>query len=308
MYDFIKKTGIYLDTAVESNNMIYSIDMLRLKTYITYDVYNSVDFYFRTYHKDKIKRYWIDDRKQCFKYNWSIEIEEGMSFWFGFCHNSETKLPESMSPEYNLTIEFNPNKLQDDKLVLYILGLSGFWKIVRYDLAIDLKLNIKDLIFDKSGKRKFKVISNGFEDKTVYIGSSGTDKFVKVYNKKHESGLNIVGDLTRVEITKEVNSFPVQDIAFWEYDNFFPDIYLNNYVYSLSDLDYRKKDKTLYAILYAVQNGYPLNDLSRQYRMKIKDLLEGGYNIRFDSTSSNQALRRVILYYFLKNPLVIFRQ
>lgn len=308
MYDFNKKIGIYLEKAQECDNMIYSIDMIRLKTYLTYNDYNSLDFYLRTYFRDKIKRFWIDERKQCFKYNWSIEIEEGRSFWFGFCHNSEEKLPENMSPKYNLTIEFNPNKLKKNSLLVHILNLSGSWYIVRYDLAIDLHINIKDLIFDKSCKRKFKIISNGFEDKTVYIGAAGSDKFVKIYNKKHESKLNITGDLTRVEITREVNSFDIRDIVFWQYDEAFPELYLNNYVYSLSDLYEAKKDRTLYAVLYAVQNGYPFSDLSRQYKQKIKTMLSGGYKIRFDNRTANNVLRQVILYYFVKNPLVVFKQ
>lgn len=252
MYDFIKKAGIYYN-ALEHNNMIYSIDMIRLKTYITYDKYNNLDFYLRTYFKDKIKRFWISSRPMDFKYNFSIEMEKDKSFYFGFCHNSEEKLPERLEPEYNLTIQFNPNKLKDEPLIIHILNLSGIWYLKRYDLAIDLKINILDIIFDKSGKRKFKIDSKGLDDRTVYIGAEG-DKFIKLYNKKNESKLNITGDLTRVEITREVNDFKLNDIVLWKYDNFFPDLYLNNYVYSLSDLDQKNKNKTLYAVLFAVQN------------------------------------------------------
>jgi len=153
MYDFIKKTGIYYN-AIEFNNMIYSIDKLRIKTYITYEKYNSLDFYIRTYYKDKIKRFYISDKIMDFRYNWRIEIEEGKSFYFGFCHNSEEKLPDRLEPSYNFTVEFNPNKLRDDKLLMYILSISGIWYIRRYDLAIDLKINILDLIYDKSRKKK----------------------------------------------------------------------------------------------------------------------------------------------------------
>ena len=52
------------------------------------------------------------------------------------------------------TIEFNPNKFKDDKLLMYILNLSGKWYILKYDLAIDLHVNILDIIFDKSRKEK----------------------------------------------------------------------------------------------------------------------------------------------------------
>lgn len=252
MYDFIKKLGIYYN-ALEHNNIIYSIDMIRLKTYITYDKYNNLDFYLRTYFKDNIKRFWISNRIMDFKYNWRIEVGEGKTFYFGFCHNSEQKIAERLEPSYNLTIEFNPNKLRNSSLINHILNLSGIWYLRRYDLAIDLKINILDIIFDKSGKRKFKIDSKGMDDRTIYIGTEG-DKFIKIYNKKKESNLSITGSYTRVEITREVDDFKINDIVLWQYDNFFPDLYLNNYVYSLSDIERKNKDKTLYAILYAVQN------------------------------------------------------
>lgn len=305
MYDFKDKVGIY-SCAIDNNNMIYSIDMLRLKTYITYREYNDLDFYMRTYFKDKIKRFWISDRIQCFKYNWNIEIEEGISFWFGFCHNNEQKLPERLEPRYNLTVEFNPNKVNRNSILMHILNMAGKWSIVRYDLAIDIHVSIMDIIFDKSGKRKYKIVSNGYDDRTIYIGTEG-DKFVKLYNKKKESNLNITGDLTRVEITRDVNDFFVGDMILWKYDNFFPDLYLNHYIYSLSDYEKQEKDKTLYAILFAIQNGYSMNDLTRQYRKRIKELLEGGYKIRFSDKVANQALRKTIFYYFINNKLVIFK-
>lgn len=305
MYDFMKKAGIYYN-ALEHNNMIYSIDMIRLKTYIAYDKYNSLDFYIRNYYKDNIKRFWISDKKQCFRYNWNIEIGDNQSFYFGFCHNSEEKMPERLEPQYNLTIQFNPNKLRDNYLVMYILNLSGIWYLKRYDLAIDIKISILDIIFDKSGKRKFKIDSKGMDDRTIYIGAEG-DKFIKLYNKKNESKLNITGDLTRVEITREVDDFKLNDIVLWHYDNFFPDLYLNQYVCSLSDLEQKSKNKTLYAILYAVQNGYSLSDLTRDYRKKIKELLQGGYKIRFDDKTANQVLRKTVFSYFLNNKLFIFR-
>ncbi len=289
---------------IDFNNITYSIDMLRLKTYIDFGKYNDIDFYVRAYFGNKVKRFWISDRPQCFKYNWNIEIEEGQSFWFGFFHNSEQKINERFEPSYNFTIEFNPNKLKKNRLLMYLLGQSGLWKIIKYDLAMDLRVNILDLIVDKTGKRKMKCFSNGNDDKTFIIGSAG-DGMVKIYNKKKESNLKITGAMTRIEVTREVNEFPVGDSVLFNYDFNFPDIYLNQYIYSLSD--YQANDKTIYALLYAVQNGYPINDLSRVYKKKIKEMLQGGYKIKFDTKSANQVLKQTMYYYFLDNPLVIFK-
>ena len=64
----------------------------------------------------KIKRFYISDRPMCFHYNYNIEIEEGISFWFGFCHNSEQKMSERFQPEYNFTIEFTMHYYPGNKL------------------------------------------------------------------------------------------------------------------------------------------------------------------------------------------------
>lgn len=53
--------------------------------------------------------------------------------------------------------------------------------------------------------------------------------------------------------------------------------------------------------------GYSLNDLTRDYRKRIKELLEGGYKIRFDNKTANQVLRKTVFSYFLNNKKVIFR-
>lgn len=290
--------GIY-NKKIDFNNITYSIDMLRVKGYINYNTYNELDFYLRTYYKENIKKFYISDRIQSFKYNWNIEIEEGKSFYIGFCHNTEEKLAERFNPEYNLTIEFNPNKLRGHPLIMHILSLTYKWYLRRYDLAIDIKVNILDLIIDKTAKRKYKIFGGSGDDKTYIFGTSG-DKMIKIYNKKRESDLHITGDLTRIEITREVDDFFLADLVMWNYDNFFPDIYLNQYVYSLSDFEeVKESEKTTRALLFAVQSGYPLRDLTRTYREKVKKILQGGYKIKFDNKTANQVLRQTILYYFL---------
>lgn len=292
------------------NNITYSIDMLRLKTYISFETYSKIEFFIEAYFKDKIKKFWISDKKSCFHYNYNIEIEEGKSFYFGFHHNSESLNNSEYSKFennhfvdlYNFTIEFNPNKLKKDNLLMYLLSLSGEWYIKSYDLALDLKVNILDLIYDISGKAVEKVFSSGYDDKTVYLGS-GVNR-IKIYNKKKESKLNILGDITRIEISREMNDYDIRRLSTLYDCGFFPDIYLNQYVYSLSD--YENKNKTLMAILFAVQNGYPIRNLTRDYRNKLKDLLEGGYKIFFSKQISTQVLRQTILSYFLNNDKVHF--
>lgn len=274
------------------DNIIYSLDMFRVKTYIDYDKYSNLDFYLRTYFKDNIKKFWITDKIMQFKYNWVIEIEEGKSFYFGFHHNNEKK--DMHDGKYNLTIEFNPNKLKDNKLVIKILSLSDDWYIKSYDIAFDLRININDIIYDMSGRNIEKIENRGFDNKTISVGKN--DGRFKIYNKKKESDLNILGDLTRVEISREVEDFPIKNTKILQYDNIFPSIYLNNYIVSFSNYE----DKTLLGLLYAVQNGFPLRNLTKTYRKKIKDLLEGGNKIRFSNKLCTDLLRQTIFYYFCR--------
>lgn len=97
-----------------------------------------------------------------------------------------------------------------------------------------------------------------------------------------------------------LDNFPVRSIKIFKMDECFPSIYLNNYIYSLSDY----KDKTLLAILYAVQNGFPIKDLTRVYKEKMKKLLEGGYKVKFSTKSACDIVRKTIFYYFIKNPKI----
>ena len=104
----------------ENGNMTYSIDMLRLKTYITYSAFTELEFRLKTIWQENVKRYYTTGKMCEFFYNYVIQNEDGNSFWFGFLHNTEKRTQSELS-KYNLTIEFNPNKLKDDIIVKYIL-------------------------------------------------------------------------------------------------------------------------------------------------------------------------------------------
>ena len=289
------------NTKVEHNNMVYSVDKLRLKTYISYFDFTELEFFIKTCHKEKIKRFWVSDKINSFHYNYNIEIEEGKSFSFHFMHNQECINYNNDKIEYNFTIEFNPNKLRNDILLCSILDRFSNWLLRSYDLAIDIPINILDIIVYKGRKRIYKIFSEGEDKLTYYIGTKGNDGFLKVYNKKHESDLkHLVGYLTRVEITRRYEEdFPLASIKNYNYgEQFLPILYLNQYAFSFSDIT--TKDKTLMAVLYAVQTGYSLNDLSRDYKKKIKNLLELGSRIRFDNVSATQAFNKCIFNYFMR--------
>ncbi len=291
MYDI----DIY-NKKINFDNMTYSVDMIRLKTYISYSKYTELEFLLNSVYKKNINKYWVSDKIMCFHYNYNISFED-FSFYFGFMHNNENINYNRDDLEYNFTIEFNPNKARDNKLILHILNTFGNWFLRSVDLAIDIPINILDIIVDISGRRKMQTISYG-EDNLYYAFGKG-DGRVKIYNKKIESDLNIVGYLTRVEVTKEFDDYPITKIKLFRFNqDFFPNLYLNQYLFSFSDIT--TKDKTTMALLYAVQSGYPIKDLTRRYREKVINLLEGGSKIKFSLKSATDVILQTIYFYFVR--------
>ena len=284
----------------ENGNMTYSIDMLRLKTYITYSAFTELEFRLKTIWQENLVLNYTTGKMSEFHYNYRIVNDEGNGFWLGFLHNTEKRTQNELN-RYNLTIDFNPNKLKDDEIVKYILGLSGEWFIKSYDLAVDVKVNIRDLIVNKGQKRKMLIFNNGGDNITYEVGTG--DLRVKVYNKKKESKLDMFGDLTRIEISRTCDDYPISEIARYKFGDKFPEIYLNQYVASLSEY----QDKTLMAVLFAIQGGYPINELTRSYKLKLKKMFEGGYKINFYQKYANSVLQQVIYHYFVPNLLMRWR-
>jgi len=287
---------------IKNGNMTYSIDKIRLKTYITYSTFSKVEFIFNTVGKKYLKKCYTTGRVSNYKYNYNIELDKGRSFFFGFFHNTEKPSFKNVSKKYSFYIEFNPNKIKDNKILTYLLSISNEWYIRSYDLAVDIDTNILNLIVDKSGKRLIHMISGG-GDNLTYMSGKGDGRF-KIYNKKRESNLQMMGELTRVEISRSIEDYPILDIESYKYNEVFPEIYLNDYVMTMDDY----ADKTTLAVLYAVQNGYPMSSLTRRYRENIEKMFEGGYKIEFSSSIANDILKETIYFYFKNNPRILWNR
>lgn len=295
------KKDLY-NISIFDNNICYSVDMLRLKTYITLETFDKIEFLINSAYKDNIKRFWCSERIMCFHYNYVIEVEEGKSIYFAFMHNTEKIKFDKKDELFNFTIEFNPNKLKNNSLLLFLLNISMKWFIKSYDLAFDININILDIIHDMSGRSFERIECYGGDNKTIYLGKG--DGRVKIYNKKKESNIDILSDLTRIEISREINDFSINFINDFKYDGNFPLLYLNQYIYSLSDYN----DKTLLAILYAVQNGFDIRNLTKTYKNKIKNLLSGGYKIAFNKDICSDVIKKVIYYYFKDKNIFDFEK
>lgn len=284
------------------DNIVYTVDMIRLKCMINSETYSRFESRLKTVYPDYIKNYYISTGISDFKYNYLIEIREGSSFWVGYIHNSElinkTGSLQNENTKFNFTFEFNPNKVELKGILLYLVHMCSAHDCIikSVDLAMDVPFNILDICgFDKGRKKDFRVFSQGGDNRTYYIGR--TNNRVKIYNKKRESSLD--RELTRIEITSKL------DLELKHYDRFYynvslPKLYLNNYLLTFDDLE----DKTLQAILYAVQSGYPVSDLSRRYKDKIeKKLLAGGQMLPLKNIACTTAIRQCIQGIFYPNMI-----
>ncbi len=102
-------------------------------------------------------------------------------------------------------IEFNPNKCDMnymfrilDRIRVFLKPVDNeYFRLIRWDLAVDIPFPRSDVVLFKKGKREYsKTISSSV---TEYLGNRNTNGFVKVYDKTAESDLYY--DLTRIEVT-----------------------------------------------------------------------------------------------------------
>lgn len=270
-------------------NITYSIDMLRLKTEITKEDFSRLEFRFMTCWKAYVKNSYQTTRAAQFHYNYVLEAEEGKSFWIGFLHNQESKSMINESKKYNFTIEFNPNKLKEDECLISILQMFSNWSLKSFDIALDIPVNINSLIIDRGRFNLLQTLDYGMDNKTFFLGRG--DGRVKIYNKKRESNLD-VNELTRVEVSGvETGDMPLIFLDKYTFeDRLFPLLYVKEYVFSLEDY----QDTTLLAILYAVQNGYDINLLTKTYKRKVRELLKKGSQIKFESKVVEEVLKETI--------------
>lgn len=272
--------------------------MVRLKT----RVHNSIfrDFVVKNFDFNPAVTYWTNFKYLGYRHNWRIEqgpvtceylddggnsrvsyIGQDYSYWVGFHHNSEKP-----TDEYNLVIEFNPNKCLLHGLLDLILGVffnSHSVEVVSIDVAMDMPVNINRLIIDKYRKQIYKLFDNGGDDKTHYLGKG--DGRIKIYNKARELGID--GDLTRYEISKDIR-LPIGLVIDDRY-KFEGELVPLGYIEGESmNID----DRTLYSQYWAVLNGFPISELSRRYREKVRKLINNHTSIEFDREKISHTIRQ----------------
>lgn len=176
--------------------------------------------------ENKIVNYRYEEKTSSIEYRHNIYIQttftsEGAMF-IGWQRNNE-KMKENC--HYDLKLEFNPSKTfeektyEDGKLIssdirqadLYVYKALGrildmkINRVIEFDMAIDLKVAINELI-SISRKGRFMDLYKG----TRYFGTKHKDLYLKIYDKtrerKEKANEVIDGNLTRIEFTIKPNN------------------------------------------------------------------------------------------------------
>lgn len=244
---------------IDNLNYKHSIDMIRLKSYVQVDRFQS--FYASYIDEPKIET-WLGNSCKDYRYNFRISTKSG-GFWLGYLHNSETIKLDT----HNLVIEFNPNKVDlSDPILLDILTnfFGGDYEIISFDWALDLDVDINNIFYFRNGKHSVKIFDYGGSNKTIYIGQ-GSGR-VKIYNKAIEQ---CIKDKiwTRVEYSFTINALKSR-LNGLNFNFDIPQIYILSQIPLI-------ENKTDRALFYAVIHGYNIDDLTRDKKNKIKALFEG---------------------------------
>jgi len=210
-------------------------------------------------------KHWNSNSVGGFKENFTLALDGGNSFYFAAYPN----WIRSTDWANVARLEFNPakvgNSIQFRYLHAYLLARSKKVQARRFDVAIDLPLDRRDVFLHKD-RRQYRTIQNSALDKTEYLGQRSQHGQVKVYNKKIESKLDY--DLTRVEITVDF-----ENNSYDEFVRLFPDVtYVDTGQMILEDLVLEGTEKVV--LMACLEHPEYLKMLGRYMRKKIERALE----------------------------------
>lgn len=139
-----------------------------------------------------VNSHYIGKRKKEYHYNWLLGTEAEGRIYIGWKHNSQ---PNNSREAYDMRVEFNPSKIDEDKLehrlllellreFIYFQGKSGIEEreviVTMMDLAQDFDRDMSSFSIFAKGRKP------DFYKGTMYFGKRGYDGFMRVYDKKKE--------------------------------------------------------------------------------------------------------------------------
>lgn len=231
-------------------------------------------------------KYWEDFRWNMYRHNWTwtygIYINDVMIDTYTFYFGYKSNLGKTDSHN-KFRLKYNPNKVPPDDLLLcdllYIFksgryqGKGQPTNITWIDFAFDYDdIRTSSLILDKGLKRRWSMhkFGNG-SDYTYYIGNSGTNGSIKIYDKAHEeTNGRATYNRTRYELTIK-DSIPLHNVSSWKCTSDIPEMHLNGIERLQDYIHLSPTDKIL---MYAVEHDFPLEKLTYEQKRKYKTLSE----------------------------------
>jgi len=241
-----------------------SVDMITLNINLNdYEFKMYIQPLIDTIEYDPNLKYWNSTQWNKYRNNWTWTTEE-YSFYFAYSNNMNNDL------KTRFIVQFNPNKVPiTDRVLSYLLNMIRHHKITvqLIDVAFDyIGITTSELTFDKGRKREWKIHKYQNSDLTYYLGKSGTDGHIKVYDKASEEGIQDVCSKTRYEITLKINE-RLEYIDKWKCTTELPAMYIQT---EIDDKTLKPTDKLL---IYSVRNGFPMDKLTYEQRKRYEKIM-----------------------------------
>lgn len=261
--------------------MDLSLDMIRLQTYVSSDVFMSYANSVLAFNS--FVEYFESFRAVAYRHLYSIS-ENGFeaspfsddlvciyenNFILAYRHNTEN----SSKSKFSLVIKFNPNKCNIREGLLFDI-LNRFYADVSNvdvkscDFAIDFKgISIDNVLWDKKRKQR-EVVYKGNQGKTIYLGERGSNGSTKIYDKAAEQKIN--GDWSRYETTVKFDLLPFSDCFSKDKIDITAKLPTAYFVdYSSIDCDIKLKC----CLMCILRGDFVLSDFPKYLRKKITDIL-----------------------------------
>lgn len=285
--------------------MEYSLDMLRLQTYISSDLFmsfansylsvNPAVEYFESYKAVAYRHLYSVKEKgfelSPFGYDMAATYEN--NFMLSYRHNTEkpTKI------KFALVIEFNPNKCNIREGLLNLILSNFFSNVYKIDVkscdfAIDFKgFNINNVIWDREFKRK-EVIYKGSSGKSIYLGERSSDGSTKIYDKGAEQRVSY--DWVRYEMTSKFDCLSFSDCYNFDSINISskpPKAYFVSNVDCINDI------KMKCCVMCLLRGDFILSDFPKYLRKKI-ELIISDYSVYVVDECCINQFKRVLKDFF----------
>lgn len=251
-----------------------SIDKIQLvKNISTFNFKGLSKYYIDIWENDPQVQYYESTTWNKNRHNWLYtgidKNDKEFTIYVGYQSNIE-------AIKNRFTLEYNPNKVDPENNFLQVmfnllLYNKGTIEVQKFDVAFDyMGLRTTDIIFNTEGKKAYSIhqFPNG-SDLTYYIGKGNGQ--VKIYDKAHEE-TDGQADYQKVRYEATIQAkWDIKHINLYKCTTSLPEQLLND-IQGLYDKQ-KGLSPTDKLLVYSVQNGYPLKQLTYEQRQKYKKII-----------------------------------